>query len=132
MQIVIDTSAIIAVLINERHRRRLIVASAGAELLAPPSVNWEVGNAFSAMFKRRRISLRQALRAAGAYKSIPIRFSEVELGEALKLSDHLSIYAYDAYVIVCALNHRCPVMSLDGGLLDAAASAGADIVEVDL
>lgn len=130
MELVIDTSAIIAVLVREPHRPVLIEATAGADLLAPPSVHWEVGNAFSAMFKRRRLTLRQAHRALEAYRQIPIRFSEVGLGRALEVSKDLDIYAYDAYVIACALQHRCPVLSLDQGLVEAAARAGIATVEV--
>jgi len=131
MELVIDTSAIIAVLIREPHRAALIEVTAGADLLAPPSVHWEVGNAFSAMFKRRRLTLRQAHRALEAYRQIPIRFSDVALVRALEVSTDLDIYAYDAYVIACALQHRCPVLSLDQGLVDAAARAGIATVEVE-
>lgn len=130
MELVIDTSAIIAVLVREPHRAVLIEVTAGADLLAPPSVHWEVGNAFSAMFKRRHLTLRQAHRALEAYHRIPIRFSEVGLERALEVSKDLDIYAYDAYVIACALQHRCPVLSLDQGLVKAAARAGIATVEV--
>lgn len=130
MELVIDTSAIIAVLVREPHRAVLIEVTAGADLLAPPSVHWEVGNAFSAMFKRRCLTLRQAHRALEAYRRIPIRFSDVELGQALEVSKSLDIYAYDAYVIACALQHRCTLLSLDRGLVEAAARAGIATVEV--
>lgn len=130
MELVIDTSAIIAVLIRESHRAALIEVTAGSDLLAPPSVHWEIGNAFSAMFKRRRLTLRQAHRALEAYRRIPIRFSEVGLGQALEVSTSLDIYAYDAYVIACALQHRCALLSLDRGLVEAAARAGIATMEV--
>lgn len=130
MKLVIDTSAIIAVLVREPHRAALIEVTAGADLLAPPSVHWEVGNAFSVMFKRRRLTLRQAHRAVDAYRQIPIRFSEVGLAQALEVAKDLDVYAYDAYVIACALQHRCPVLSLDQGLVEAAARAGIATVEV--
>jgi predicted nucleic acid-binding protein len=130
MELVIDTSAIIAVLVRESHRAALIEATAGADLLAPPSVHWEVGNAFSAMFKRRRLTLRQAHRALEAYRQIPIRFSDVGLIQALEVSKDLDIYAYDAYVIACAITHRCALLSLDRGLVEATARAGIETVEV--
>lgn len=130
MGLVIDTSAIIAVLVREPHRTALVRMTAGVDLVAPSSVHWEVGNAFSAMFKRRRITLRQAYRALRAYREIPIRFSEVALEEALEIATRLGLYAYDAYVIACALKHRCAVVSLDDGLLAAASRAGVDTWEV--
>lgn len=130
MELVIDTSAIIAVLVGEPHRAALINVTRGSDLVAPPSVHWEVGNAFSAMFKRQRLTLRQAHRALEAYQQIPIRFSDVGLAQALKVSKGLDIYAYDAYVLACAVKHRCGLLSLDRGLIDAATRAGIEALEV--
>lgn len=127
---VIDTSVIIAVITNEKHKGELIALSKVADLIAPSSIHWEIGNAFSAMFKRERIRLEQAQAALASYKQIPIRFYDVSLTSALEIAHRLNLYACDAYVVACALKHRSPVVSLDNDLLDAARKAGADIVEV--
>lgn len=66
MAIVVDTSVIIAVATVEPSRPRLISAVEGAELIAPGCLPWEVGNAFSAMFKRQRVSVDDALAALDA------------------------------------------------------------------
>ena len=129
MDIVIDASAIIAVIANEPERDALIELTAGADLIAPPSIPWEIGNAFSAMLKRRRISLEQAVRAMEIYRTIPIRLVEVELEEALRFADRLNVYAYDAYLLRCAERYRAPLLSLDRGLLAAAAGLGLAILE---
>ena len=131
MDIVVDTSVIIAVIANEPEKDSLIRQTTGAELLAPPSCHWEVGNAFSAMLNRRRITLLQAQQAIEAYQNIHIRFVDVDLMQAVALAQRLGIYAYDAYIIACALMRRCPLISLDRGLVAAAKSAGADVVEVN-
>lgn len=102
----------------------------GADLIAPASVHWEVGNAFSAMFKRSRISLEQAKHALVAYRQIPLRLVEVELERALELSSEHAIYAYDAYLIACAERQRCPLLTLDRGLRHAAGRAGTSVLEV--
>jgi predicted nucleic acid-binding protein len=130
MNLVVDTSVIIAVLVGERHRDALVNAAVSADLLAPPSVHWEVGNAFAAMFKRRRLALDAARQALDAYRQIPIRFSEVGLDQALTVARDLDLYAYDAYVIACAQQHRCAVLSLDRGLVDAAQRIGIKTVEI--
>jgi predicted nucleic acid-binding protein len=130
MELVVDTSAVIAVLIREPERAAVIQATKSAELLAPVSLHWEVGNAFSAMFKRGRLKLSSARRALEAYRQIPIRFSEVELDRALEVAEELDLYAYDAYVIVCALQHRCALVSLDRGLVTAAARVGVKTLEI--
>ena len=130
MNLVVDTSVIIAVIANEAHKNQLVKISKGADLLAPSALHWEIGNAFSAMFKRNRMTLEQARAALLVYNQIPIRFFDVSLEKALKLSDMLGIYAYDAYVILCALENNSPLVSLDAGLLGAAQRAGVKIIEV--
>lgn len=108
----------------------MIGITEGAYLIAPSSLHWEIGNAFSAMFKRRKITLEQAITALRAYEQIPIRFSDVELDTALELSARLNVYAYDAYFIACAMEHRSPLVSLDDALLGAAQRSGVAIREV--
>lgn len=53
------------------------------------------------------------------------------LEAALALAYDLDIYAYDAYVIRCALQYRCPVLTLDAALRTAALGAGAHVVELE-
>jgi predicted nucleic acid-binding protein len=84
------------------------------------------------MFRRQRISIDQALAALEAYAQIQLRFVDIPLQAALELVGRLNVYAYDAYVIGCALQYRCPLVSLDSGLLQAAQRAGASIIEVTI
>jgi predicted nucleic acid-binding protein len=70
MQIVIDASAIIAVIANEPKKMAMLELTTGADLIAPASIRFEIGNAFSAMLKRHRITLTQALAAVALYQSI--------------------------------------------------------------
>ena len=130
MEIVIDASAIIAVIAKEPERSRIIKATAGADLIAPPSVHWEIGNAFSAMMRRERVTEEQALNALRIYDAIPIQFVDVELSESIQIASRLSTYAYDAYMIRCALKHRAPLLTLDQGLVAAAGSSGVEVIEV--
>ena len=62
MDIVIDTSAIIAVIVGEPERKRIVELTTGYALIGPGSIPWEMGNAFSAMLKQRRLTLRDALK----------------------------------------------------------------------
>jgi predicted nucleic acid-binding protein len=128
--IVIDASAVIAVVTNEAHRPALIRLTEGAELISPFSLPVEVGNAFSAMFKRKRISLEEAKAAIAAYQQIAIRLTEIDLGQALDLSHRLDIYAYDAYLIACSLQFRAPLLTVDGPLRDAARRVEVKVLEV--
>ena len=131
MNYVVDTSAVLAVVINESTRDRLIEVTRKADLLAPASLHWEIGNAFSAMLKQRRVTLDQAVAAVQTYERIPIRLVDVSLEATLRLSHRLKIYAYDAYLIACALQHRCPLITLDRELQLAAREAGVKVLELN-
>jgi predicted nucleic acid-binding protein len=130
MDIVVDTSAIIAVIANEPEKEALVELTTGADLIAPRSVHWEIGNAFSAMLGRERIKVEQAIQAVKLYQQIPIRFVDVELEETLRIVDALGIYAYDAYLIRCALKYRSPLISLDRNLVNAAKEMKVKVIEV--
>ena len=60
MDIVIDTSALIAVIAGEPERDRILAITEGKSLTGPGSIPWEIGNAFSAMFKQNRLPIDQA------------------------------------------------------------------------
>ncbi|MDH3676149.1 MAG: type II toxin-antitoxin system VapC family toxin [Anaerolineae bacterium] len=130
MDVVVDASAIIAVIVNEPSKSDIIQATQGASLIAPASIHWEIANAFSAMFKRSRLSLEEAIKAVAVYKQIPIRFVEVELEESLRVANQLNIYAYDAYLLRCAQKQKAPLLSLDKALLALAKQLKLQVVEV--
>jgi predicted nucleic acid-binding protein len=130
MEIVIDTSALLAVVAMEPERTELIRLTRGATLVAPSSVHWEVGNTLSAMFKRKAIELDDALKVLDGYASIPVRLVDPSLRQAVQLCRELNVYAYDAYVIACAINQRAPILSLDNVLNERARSLKLDVIEV--
>lgn len=130
MVIVVDTSVILAVVLNEPVKSALIRLTVGAELIAPASLHWEIGNAFSAMLKRKRLTLDEVRQAVAEYRKIPIRLLDVSLDDAMRLVAQFSIYAYDAYMISCAHIHSAPLITLDNGLKAAAEAAGVTTLEV--
>jgi predicted nucleic acid-binding protein len=131
MNVVSDTSAIMAVVLNEPAKELIRSQTRGANLIAPSSLHWEVGNALSAGFKRDRLSLDEALQAIREYRqNIPIRFVDVDLEAAIRLAHELGIYAYDAYGIACARDQNSPMLTLDGGQRDAAEEAGVEVIYI--
>lgn len=130
MNIAVDASVIIAVIANEPEKESIIQVTKGATLITPASIHWEIGNAFSAMLRRNRISLHQALKAIEVYNQIPIRFAEVELEDSLKICAQQNIYAYDAYLIRCAMKYSLPLLSLDINLVKLAGEIGVEVIEV--
>lgn len=124
MEITIDASSVLAVCINEPSKPQLISLTKGASLLAPKSIHWEVGNALSAMLKRDRIDLVTAEACLQAYKQIPIKLVDVDLCQSLALAVRFQIYAYDAYLLNCAIQYHAPILSLDDALNIAARELG--------
>jgi predicted nucleic acid-binding protein len=131
MKFVVDAPVLIAVIVNEPEKARLVEITQGADLLAPASIPWEIGNAFSAMIKRNRITLEQAIEAIRIYNRIPVRYVEVELEGALKIAAKHKMYAYDAYLLRCAMKYKTKLLTLDKRLRDIAREMKIEIVEVD-
>ncbi|MCY3749757.1 MAG: type II toxin-antitoxin system VapC family toxin [Chloroflexi bacterium] len=130
MNVTVDTSAVIAVIANQPERAAIVERTVGASLIAPASLPWEVGNAFSAMLRRRRITLAQAEAAVDRYQRMLFRFVDVDMQQALRLSERLGLYAYDAYVLACAQRMRCPLLTLDKRLAESAPLADVEVLVV--
>ena len=129
MYVTIDTSALIAVISNEESKQDIVDLTEGYSLYAPMSVHWEIGNAFSAMFKRKSSSIERAKQALESYREIPIKFIDVSLANTLEISHALNIYAYDAYLIQCAQQTSSSLLTLNSGLKSAAKKMGIHILE---
>lgn len=129
MDIVVDTSVILAVVCGEAGRETAITLTAGHTLVAPSSLHWEVGNALSAMIKRQRITVPQGHACLAAYRKIPIKLLDVDLRQALSITGKLRAYAYDAYMLVCAQKLGSPLLTFDDALKVHARSLGIEILE---
>jgi len=130
MDIVVDASVLIAVIANEDKKETLVRLTTGADLIAPASVHFEIGNAVSAMLKRQRITSHQAAELLSQYQLIPLRFVEVELQDSITIAHEFGIYAYDAYLIRCAEKYRSPLLTLDAALRRHAEAHGVVVMEV--
>ena len=131
MYLTIDTSALIAVIGNEDSKQKIIEKTKGCSLCAPMSVHWEIGNAFSAMFKRKSSNMEHAKQALTAYREIPIKFIDVPLEKTLEISHAQNIYAYDAYLIQCAQQTSTSLLTLDKELKAIGKKMGINILEIE-
>ena len=131
MNIVIDTSAIIAVIVAEPERDAIIAATSGHTLIGPGSIPWEIGNAFSAMIKQRRIGVADAQRDLEILDSIPLQYVNVDMANVLSIAAQVNAYAYDAYLLDCALRHAAPLLTLDRTLRRAADALGINLVNLE-
>ncbi len=130
MDIVIDTSAIVAVIFNEPERKAIIKKTTGQTLIGPGSISWEIGNAFSAMFRQGRLTLKEALRGLQIFEQIPLRYISTDFSNTLTIAKQAKIYAYDAYFLDCAIRYNTPLLTLDKQLIDVAKALNVAILEV--
>jgi predicted nucleic acid-binding protein len=130
MDIVIDTSALLAVILGEPERDRIVGLTLGHTLIGPGAIPWEIGNAFSAMLKQRRVALAGAQEGLRIFQTIPLRFVKVDMANAIALAHQTGMYAYDAYFLDCAVCHAAPLLTLDHGLKRAAKDTGIRLLEV--
>jgi predicted nucleic acid-binding protein len=128
MDIVIDTSALIAVIVDDPERNTIIKLTAGNTLIGPGSIPWEIGNAFSAMFKRQRLTLDEAQKGLMIFEGIPLRYIKPDFVNSVAISKQTNMYAYDAYFIDCAIRQKAPLLTLDRKLQTAAQSLNVEII----
>ena len=128
--VIVDASAVLAVLLEEPEKQAIVKATIGIEALSPGCLKWEVGNAFSAMLKRGRLEGDATRKGLESYEKIPIQEVDVDLGEALEVAIRNDIYAYDAYYLAAAKKHRIMLLSLDKRMLEAAQKEGIKIKEL--
>ena len=129
MSIVSDTNIFLAVVFNEPEKGHIIQLTAGHEAIAPEILPYEVGNALSAMIKRKQITHKEALQAQKSINAIPVRLQSVDITQALKLAIDFNIYAYDAYFLQCAINQSCPLLTLDKRMKQVAQKLNIKIME---
>ncbi|MBD3266286.1 PIN domain-containing protein [bacterium] len=130
MEIVIDTSAIIAVIMGEPEKNRIIKLTSGKTLIGPGSIPWEIGNAFSRMLKQGRLKLDEAQKGISIFQGISIQYTQLELLKALSLANQVNMYAYDSYFLECAISHQTPILTLDQKMVRAAKQLNIEIVEI--
>ncbi len=130
MEIVLDTSALISVIVGEPERERIIELTAGKTLVGPGAIPWEIGNAFSAMFKQNRLTLAEAKKGIAIFQAIPIRYIDSEFVKVLEISKEANIYAYDAYFLDCAIRQKAPLLTLDRKLMTSAQHLNVETLEV--
>ena len=108
-----DASAIMAIILNEPNRDKIIKLTKNALLLAPEVISFEVGNALINLYLKHKITEEGLIAAYKSYTSIPMRIIDVDVEKALKIACKYRIYAYDAYYLEIATRFNLPLISFD-------------------
>jgi predicted nucleic acid-binding protein len=129
MRIIADTNIFLAVVLEEPEKGRIIQLTTGHELAAPEILPYEIGNALTALVKKKMLNADEVFFAWQAAQSIPVQLLSVDIGSALRVATDAGIYAYDAYFLECALRTRCPLLTLDRRMKTVAREIGIQIME---
>jgi predicted nucleic acid-binding protein len=129
MELIADTNIFLAVALEEPEKEDIVKLTAGATLVGPEIIPYEIGNALSSLLKRRKLSVQQTMDALEITRKIPVRLVPVDIGRALDLAARFNIYAYDAYFIQCALKSSSPILTLDGRMKDVAKAMNIPVLE---
>jgi predicted nucleic acid-binding protein len=129
MNIVADTNIFLAIALDEPEKEHVISLTAGTQPIAPEILPYEIGNALSAMVKRKQLTAAEAEAALGITNHIPVRLMRVDIAQALQLALQYNLYAYDAYFLHCAKTLSCPILTLDRGMREVAVAIGLELLE---
>jgi predicted nucleic acid-binding protein len=130
MEIIVDASILICVILNEPEKKKVISLTGGIDLVSPEMISFEIGNALSRMYKRHRLNEEQIIKSYKLFESLPLRIVKVDMIRALKLSCKYNIYAYDAYYLETAYRLKMPLLTLDGPMKNNGKDMKIDILEV--
>lgn len=129
MKIIADTSVLLAVVLDEPERTRMLELSMGNELVAPEILPFEMANALTALAKRKAFGVQELMAVWDSLELIVVELRAVEIRSALDLALGLSIYAYDAYFLECALRLHMPILTLDSKMKRHARQLGIAVLE---
>jgi predicted nucleic acid-binding protein len=113
MDVLLDASAIMAIILNEPNKDVVIKLTKGSILLSPEMISYEIGNALISLYKRHKLRENEVIEAYNSFKKIPIRLLDVNMEKALGNSCKYKVYAYDAYYLETAKRLKLPLITFD-------------------
>ncbi|MDR1229800.1 MAG: type II toxin-antitoxin system VapC family toxin [Spirochaetaceae bacterium] len=113
MDILLDASAIMAIILNEPNKKIVIKLTKGSLLLSPVMISYEIGNALISLCKRRKLTENEVIDAYNDFRKIPIRTLDIDMEKSFKISCKYNVYAYDAYYLETAKRLKLPLITFD-------------------
>jgi predicted nucleic acid-binding protein len=129
MNLVADTNTFLAVALNEPEKDWIIQLTESHDLIAPELLPFEIGNALTAMMKKRVLKKGEVASAWESVQQISVDLRHIDIRAALKIAVKFNIYAYYAYFLECADRLRIPLLTLDHAMQGVAKKMGISILE---
>jgi predicted nucleic acid-binding protein len=131
---VVDTSFVIAVLVDEEHTafaRETFATLVSAGMSAPGLLAWEMASVLQKKDRQGRISPAQRAALVEGFEDFAVSLRMApdlsELGPLLALSDRYGLTAYDAAYLLLALEEQAALASIDNDLVRAARAEGLTV-----
>jgi len=129
MEIVLDASAIIAVIADEPEAQIVINGTKNRTIVSPNIISCEITNALTRMMKKNIIKTKeQMLDLIKNFKKIPIKTVDIDPEKTLEIAWNYKIYAYDAFYLETAQRLNLPLLSFDGGMRKVGSEIGLTVL----
>jgi predicted nucleic acid-binding protein len=128
MEMIVDASAIMAVIAKEPEREVVIQLTKGVKILSPNMVSYEIANGLTKMVKKKVVDKERMLEVYEFYKRIPIKQIEIDIKKALEIAWDYKIYAYDACYLEAAKRLALPLLTFDGNMAKIGNETGIAIL----
>jgi predicted nucleic acid-binding protein len=129
MEILLDASAIIAVIADEPEAQLVINCTKNAKIVSPGIISFEIANALTRMMRKNIITAEeQMINLIKNFKLIPIKTVDVDLEKSLEIAWQYKIYAYDAFYLEAARRLQLPLMSFDGNMRKIGKELGLNVL----
>lgn len=122
--IIIDASAILAVLLKEEDAMNILQKTKDSVLLSAKCLPFEIANSLSKQLKRQLIALEHVQKIFSIFNRLPIELVDVDFNNALEFCAQENHYAYDMFYLDCAVKNKCPLLTLDKKLSEIAVKRG--------
>ncbi|GHV75037.1 twitching motility protein PilT [Spirochaetia bacterium] len=117
MEILLDASAIMAVIADEPESEIVINCTKDAIIVSPNMVSFEIVNGLTKMMKKRVIDTKEKMiTLIKNFERIPIKTVEADLKKSAEIAWDYKIYAYDAFYLEVAKRLNLPLLTFDGGM----------------
>jgi predicted nucleic acid-binding protein len=114
MEIVLDASAIIAVIADEPESDIVINCTKNAILVSPYMVSSEIANSLTKMMKKGIINSKEKMiDLIKIFQKIPIKVTEINFEKSMEIAWDYKIYAYDAFYLETAKRLNIPLLTFD-------------------
>jgi predicted nucleic acid-binding protein len=129
MEIVLDASAIMAVIVDEPESEIVIRHTKDALIVSPNIISFEIANGITKMVKRKLIDTQEKMiRIIESFEKIPIKTVEVNLKKSLEIAWQYKIYAYDAFYLETAGRLNIPLLTFDSGMRKIGKELGINVL----